>query len=181
MTATDRPSTARSDPETMPAAAGATTREAVVRPAPQPPTDGSAPARSSNGRPPAPAAPPVEGIRVSKVVLRRIDPWTVLKVSMLFYLSACLVLLTAGVILWTGARSVGVVGNIEGFLDEIGFTDFRFVPGQMLRGSALGGIVLVLTGTFANVLITILYNLINDVVGGLKFTLAEDDEVSTRF
>jgi hypothetical protein len=141
--------------------------------------------RRSNGTSGKGRATPTEvaspaGTRVSRVVLRRVDPWSVLKVSVLFYLSVCIVLLTAGVLLWVGARSVGVIENVEGFLDQIGFTDFQFVPGQMLRGAALGGVVLVGTGTFANVLMAVLYNLINDVVGGIRVTLAEDEDVSLR-
>lgn len=141
--------------------------------------------RRSNGTSDKGRATPAEvsapaGTRVSRVVLRRVDPWSVLKVSVLFFLSVCIVLLTAGVLLWVGARTVGVIENVESFLDQIGFTDFQFVPGQMLRGAALGGVVLVGTGTFASVLMAVLYNLINDVVGGIRVTLAEDDDVPLR-
>ena len=104
----------------------------------------------------------------SRVVVRRVDPWSVLKVSILFYLSVCIVLLVAGVLLWAAASSAGVVDNIESFMDAIGFTGFRFLPGQILRGAALGGLVLVVAGTFANVLLAMLYNLIGDVVGGVS-------------
>jgi hypothetical protein len=132
------------------------------------------------GRPRREEAVPPAGVRTSRVVLRRIDPWTVLKVSVLFYLSVCIVLLTSGVLLWAAAQSVGVVENIESFMVSVGFDDFRFRPAQILRASALGGMVLVVSGTFGNVLLTVLYNLINDVVGGLKLTLAEDDSVRRR-
>lgn len=128
------------------------------------------------GQAPAPPA----GVRTSRVVLRRIDPWTVLKVSMLFYLSMCIVLLTSGMLLWAAASSVGVLENIENFVTSVGFDDFRFQATVILRASALGGLVLVVSGTFANVLMAVLYNLINDVVGGLKITLAEDDSVSRQ-
>jgi hypothetical protein len=140
--------------------------------------------RRSEGAPPKTRgkvrSPPPPTIRSSRVVIRRLDPWSVLKVSILFYLSLCIVLLVAGVMLWAGARSVGVIGNIESFMDSIGFTDFEFRAGQILRGSALGGMVLVVAGTFGNVLMATLYNLINDVVGGLKVTLAEDERPRRR-
>lgn len=114
-------------------------------------------------------------VRTSRVVLRRIDSWSVLKVSLLFYLSACIVLLTAGILLWVAADRVGVVDNVESFISDAGFPDFRFLPGQILRGCVLGGAVLVVAGTFANVLLSVLFNLISDVVGGLRLVLAEDD------
>ena len=99
-----------------------------------------------------------------------------LKVSLLFYLSMFLILLVAAVLLWGAATSIGVVGNIESFMDSIGFTDFTFEAPQLLKGAALGGAVLVLAGTFGNVIMALLYNLISEVVGGLKVTLGEDDK-----
>jgi len=119
-------------------------------------------------------------IRTSRVVLKRVDPWSVLKVSILFYLSGCIVLITAGVLLWAAATSIDIIGNIESFMDSIGFTDFRFEGGQILRGAGLGGLVLVIAGTFGNVLMAVLYNLISEVVGGLRITLAEDEVRSRR-
>lgn len=113
--------------------------------------------------------------RTTRAVVRRIDPWTVLKVSLLFYLAMFVVLMTAGVLLWTAARSAGVVDNVESFMDSIGFTDFRFLPNRILRASFLGGLVMVVAGTAGNVLMTVLYNLISDVVGGLTLTLTDDD------
>ena len=124
--------------------------------------------------------PPVSAVprqpRTTRAVIRRVDPWTVLKVSLLFYLAMFVVLLTAGVLLWTAARSAGVVDNVESFMDSIGFTDFRFLPNRILRASFLGGLVMVVAGTAGNVLMTVLYNLISDVVGGLTLTLTDDDK-----
>lgn len=125
-------------------------------------------AKGNGGRTSAPAP------RASKVVLRRVDPLSVLKVSLLFYLSMFLIVLIAAVLLWAAATSIGVVGNIESFMDSIGFTDFTFEVPQLLRGAALGGAVLVLAGTFGNVVMALLYNLISEVVGGIRVTLGED-------
>lgn len=119
-------------------------------------------------RPPAPKA------RTSRVVLRRVDPWSVLKLSLLFYLCVCLVLLVAGALLWAGASAAGVIGNVESFIADIGFDEFRFIPGDILRASTIGGLVLVVAGTIANTLLAVLFNLMGDIVGGLKVTLAED-------
>ena len=109
-------------------------------------------------------------------MLRRLDTWTVLKLSLVYYLALFVVLLVAGMLLWAGATAVGVVGNIESFMVDIGFEDFRFIPSELLGGFALAGLVLVVAGTFANVLMTALFNLMSDVVGGVKLTLQEDVE-----
>ena len=114
--------------------------------------------------------------RTTRVVLRRLDIWTVLKLSLVYYLALFVVLLVAGMLLWAGATAVGVVGNIESFMVDIGFEDFRFIPSELLGGFALAGLVLVVAGTFANVLLTALFNLMSDVVGGVKLTLQEDVE-----
>lgn len=112
--------------------------------------------------------------RTTRVVLRHVDPWSVLKLSLVYYVAVFLVILVAGVLLWAGAEAAGVVGNIESFMVDIGFDDFTFVPGQLLSGVALGGLVLVVAGTVANVLLAALFNLMGDIVGGLKLTLQED-------
>lgn len=124
--------------------------------------------------PAAPVPAAAARARTSRVVVRRVDPWSVLKLSLLFYLCVCLVLLVAGCILWAGASAAGVVENIEGFVSDIGFDDFRFVAADILRASTIGGLVLVVSGTLANTLLAVLFNLMGDVVGGLKVTLAED-------
>ena len=107
-------------------------------------------------------------------MLRRLDPWSVLKLSLVYYLAVFVVILVAGVLLWAGASAAGVVGNIETFMVDIGFEDFKFLPSKLFGGVALGGLVLVVAGTFANVLRASLLNLMSDVVGGIKLTLQED-------
>jgi hypothetical protein len=44
----------------------------------------------------------------------------------------------------------------------------------MLRGFAVGGLILVVAGTIANLLLATLFNLMSDVVGGIRVTLGED-------
>ena len=117
---------------------------------------------------------PKAGGRTTRVILRRMDPWSVLKLSIVYYLAVFLVILVAGVLLWAGATSIGAIENIESFMVDIGFDDFKFVGSQMLSGVALGGLVLVVAGTVANVILCALFNLMGDVTGGLRLTLQED-------
>ena len=147
----------------------------VIDDAPEVAVEPAPPAGERVKEPKLAKAPKPTG-RTTRVVLRQLDPWTVLKLSLVYYLCVFVVLLVAGVLLWAGANAAGVVGNIETFMEDIGFEDFRFVPGQLFGGVALGGLVLVVAGTCANVLLTVLFNLMSDVVGGLKLTLQEDVE-----
>lgn len=137
------------------------------RPAPRPKATATTAARKKA---------PVEvdrGARSTTVVLTRIHPVSVLKVSALFYLSLALALFIAGVLLWTAARSTGLIANIEGLLDDVGFTDFSLETGPLLAASALASVVLVVAGSSANLLMALLYNLIGDFIGGIKVVLTE--------
>ena len=144
------------------------------------PTVADAPRRDANDKkakaPKAPKSVKTKAARgrTTRVVLRHLDPWSVLKLSLVYYTAVFLVILVAGVLLWAGAEAVGVIGNFESFMVDIGFEDYELLPRQLLSGVALGGLVLVVAGTFANVLMTALFNLMGDVVGGLKLTLQED-------
>ena len=117
--------------------------------------------------------PVAQGRRV-RLVVRRVEPWTVLKFSALLFATLYLVILVAGLVLWAAATATGVRENIEKFIgDLIASDDFRILGGTMFRASVVGGLVLVVMGTGANVLFAVLYNLISDVVGGIVVVFEE--------
>ena len=77
----------------------------------------------------APAkAPPARGAggggrsRARKVhrIVRHIEPWSVLKVSLLFFLTLFLIICVASAVLWNGARRSGAIENVENFITEVG-------------------------------------------------------------
>jgi len=112
--------------------------------------------------------------RRSRLIIRRVDPWTVLKFSVLLYLSMYFVILVAGIVLWGVATATGVRGNIESFVGQLIASDnFKFEAGQILRSSVIGGALLVMVGSAANILMAVLFNLISDVVGGIGISVEE--------
>ena len=115
-----------------------------------------------------------QGRRVRRVI-RRVDTWSVLKVASLFYLSLVVVVLLAGVLLWLAGSAVGAIGGVEKFMRGIGFEGFEFVPSQLLRGFVAAGLVVVIVGTGFSVLLSVIYNLISDVVGGIELIELEED------
>ena len=126
--------------------------------------------------PAADAPPPAGRSRRVRRVIRRVDALTVLRVSGLFYASLLVVWLVAGVVLWLAATVTGVMDNIDTFIAKLfALQSFHFSVTQVLRGSVLGGIVLVALGTGINVVAAVLYNLIADVVGGVEITVLEED------
>ena len=120
-----------------------------------------------------------QGRRVRRVV-RRIDTWSVLKVSALFFFTFTLVLVLAGVLLWTAGSVLGAVDSVESFMQAIGFEDFRFIGTQLLRGFIAAGLVIVVLGTGFSVLMAVVYNLISDLVGGIQLTVLEEDSRPAR-
>lgn len=117
--------------------------------------------------------PVAQGRRV-RLVVRRVEPWTVLKFSVLLFATLYLVFLVAGLVLWAAATATGLRENIEKFIgDLIASDDFKILGPTMLRASVVGGLVLVVMGTGASVLFTVLYNLISDVIGGITVVFEE--------
>ncbi len=116
----------------------------------------------------------VRACRVQRIV-RRVDAWSVLKISFVFFIVLYLVLLVAGVLLWAFAVGTGTIDNVENFIEQLFALDsFSFVGEQILRASAIGGALLVIAGTFSTTVLAVLFNLISDLVGGLRFTVIEE-------
>ncbi|HZQ27219.1 MAG TPA: DUF3566 domain-containing protein [Acidimicrobiales bacterium] len=116
-----------------------------------------------------------QGRRVRRVI-RRVDTWTVLRFSVLFYLSMLVVVLVAGVLLWLAASAAGVLDNFEKFVKDLFALDsFHIQGGLIFRATLVGGLVLVLLGTGANVLMAVIYNLTSDVVGGVEVSVLEEE------
>jgi len=117
----------------------------------------------------------VVNARRTRRVVRRIDVWTVFKMSILFYLCVFLVFLIAGVLLWNIAEAFNVITSVEKFIRSLfDLQQFTFRPSVVLESSVLAGGALVLLGTGANVLAALIYNLISDVVGGVQFVVLEE-------
>lgn len=117
-------------------------------------------------------------LRARKVrrLIRHIEPWSMLKISLLFYFCLWIILLVAGVLLWGAAVNSGTVDNIENFIRELFALDtFEFDADKIFRSSALGGLVMVVAATGFNVLLAVLFNLISDLTGGVRITVVEEE------
>jgi hypothetical protein len=113
--------------------------------------------------------------RVKRIV-RHIDPWSVLKISLLFYACLFVVIMVAGTLLWNLAGAAGTISSIESFIKDIGaFKTFSFSGVTIFRASFLAGLILVIAGSGLNVLLTVLFNLISDLVGGIRISVIEEE------
>ena len=115
--------------------------------------------------------------RVRRIV-RHIEVWSVLKISILFFACLWAVFLIAGFIVWGVAESSGTVGKLESLITELFALDaFNFDGKQIFKGYALGGLILAIAGSTLNVLMVLLFNLISDLTGGLRVTMIEEETV----
>jgi hypothetical protein len=114
--------------------------------------------------------------RKVKRIVRHIDPWSVLKLSLLFYACLFVVVMVAGTLLWNLAGAAGTIASLESFIKDIGaFKTFSFSGGTIFRASFLAGLILVVAGSGLNVLLTVLFNLISDLVGGIRISVIEEE------
>ena len=117
--------------------------------------------------------------RVTRVV-RHVDPWSVFKIAIVANLVLYAILLTAGVLLWNVAYATGTIDNVERFFESFGWNSFEFNGGQIYHSAWIGGLFLVIGFTGLAVLAATLFNLITDLVGGMRFTVLEEEVVETR-
>ena len=144
----------------------------------------SVPAKADNRAPKKPrrkrvASPRQVFERRYVQTIRSLDLWSVLKVSICFYLCALIVTLVAGVMLWWIASAAGVVSSIESFVGQlVNNKDFRLLSWQVLRAATLIGLVIVCLMTVVTVLAAAFYNLFSELLGGIEVTVVEQEELS---
>jgi len=130
--------------------------------------------RPATSKPVVPAkagmAQPVD--RRARLVLRRLDPWSVLKFSLLFYSCLMLIGLLVLAVLWFVLTQMGVFDAVSTFADKFTVT-VQFSAGKVFRWYFLLGVFGVVLGSVVTVLFTVLFNLVNDITGGIEVTLAE--------
>ena len=126
---------------------------------------------------PSDAGPATTRRRVRRI-LRKFDPWTVLKVSLVLSALSAFGLVLLSVIVWAVISRLGLTTAFDSAAERVALIE----PGESLfktGGEYLRGMVL-LAGSWmmgATVLITVgsvLYNLLAELVGGVEFTVFED-------
>lgn len=114
--------------------------------------------------------------RVTRVV-RDIDPWSVFKIGLIFHFVIYLIMLVALVLLWSVASATGTIDNIQQFMKSFGWESFQFKGGQLFVNVMILGLLAVLLATALWVLAATIFNLITDLVGGIRVTVLEEEVV----
>jgi transmembrane protein DUF3566 len=139
--------------------------------------------------PRSPLRLPRRGARRTRVELRRVSPFSVLKFSLIFYFCLFLVLYLALAMIWAVLQASGVIDSLEQLLGQVfpsgaalsptGQVSTRGAPplqidtGEVFTWLFLAGCVGVAIWSMINVFLAVMYNLISDIVGGVEVTLAD--------
>lgn len=129
-------------------------------------------------REPAPDRTP----RRARLVLSRVDPWSVLKLSSLLAISLGIVLVVAVGVLWGVLDGMGVFDSVTKTVRDVtadnqgAGTDLTqwFGLERVLQLAALWALVNAILFTALATLTAFIYNVSAAVVGGLQVTLTED-------
>jgi len=124
-------------------------------------------------------------VRKTRVMVKRVGPWSVFKYSLLFYFCVMVIVLIAGVILYNILSAIGVIDSIAKSVDTLLYQKESTPSGTtapqifhingfwVLSRAFAVGLVMVVFWSLVKLLATFMYNLIADLVGGIEITLTE--------
>lgn len=116
-------------------------------------------------------------VRRVRRVIRKIDPWTVLKVSVIFYAVVGVAVVLGVVIAWSLLQNAGVPDRLTDFITSIGGPEIVFDGERYFRVAVFLGVVTAIVLTGFTTLAAVFYNLISDVVGGIEVVVLEESVV----
>jgi hypothetical protein len=115
--------------------------------------------------------------RRARLVLRRLDPWSVLKFSVIFYFCLMLISLLVFAVIWFVLVNMGVFESVTEFAGNFNL-EVAFPAGTVFKWYAFVGLLGVVLWSILTMLLTLLFNLVNDVTGGIEVILAEREHRS---
>jgi hypothetical protein len=165
------------------------------RPAGQP---GQRPVQGQPGQRPAaagqrPAGAPGQGnpglvkpapkakVRRARLLISKVDPWSVLKMAFLLSVALGIVTVVAAIVLWTVLDLTGIFDQVDSLLgtlagSEGGGFELKKVAslGQVASFATIIAVVNVVLLTALSMLSAVLYNISATLVGGIGVTLTDD-------
>lgn len=119
-------------------------------------------------------------VRRARLVVSKLDPWSVLKLAFLFSVALGIITLVAAVLLWILMDITGLFDGINELMGMLagpeGSTDIRDVIslGQVAVFATVLSVINVILLTLLSVLAAVLYNLAAGLIGGIGLTLTDD-------
>ncbi|WP_457973108.1 DUF3566 domain-containing protein [Arthrobacter sp. D1-17] len=192
-------------PQQSPAASAGSPGPAAPRQAPAQPPQGQRPAapgqrpvqgprpQAPGQRPPAPGQRPGQGapglvkpapkakVRRARLLVSKVDPWSVLKMAFLLSVALGIVTVVAAIVLWTVLDLTGIFDQVDSLLGTLagseggGFELKKIASlGQVASFATIIAVVNVVLLTALSMLSAVLYNISATLVGGIGVTLTDD-------
>ena len=108
------------------------------------------------------------------IMVRRVDPWSVLKISVVFYTCMLIIAMLANAVFWAFITRLGLIEQATEIAGALNIA-LTINTGNILRAFFLVGVLGVIFGSAVNVFFAFLYNLVADLIGGIRIDLAEDE------
>lgn len=117
--------------------------------------------------------------RVRKVtrVVRHLDPWSAFKVAAVFAAVGYVASLTSAVMLWRVAVATGTIDNVERWFTQFGWETFELDGAQVFQAAWTAGLFIAVGLIGLAVLLVTVFNLVSDLVGGLRVTVLEEEVI----
>jgi hypothetical protein len=119
--------------------------------------------------------------RRTRVLVKRVGPWSVLRFSLVFYFCMMLAFWIGLFLVYKFLGSIGVLHSIEDSIrnlnpaskTRVNWGNWSFHTGWIFSRLFMIGLVMVVFGSIVNLIAAFLYNLLADLMGGVELTLTE--------
>jgi len=125
---------------------------------------------------------PKAKVRKARLLVSKVDPWSVLKMSFLLSVALGIMTVVCAVMVWSIMDLTGIFNQINDLLSQIlgdegdgGFQVEEMVTlGQIASFATIIAVINVVLLTVLSILGAVLYNLSASLVGGIGVTLTDD-------
>lgn len=124
---------------------------------------------------------PKAKVRRARLLVSKVDPWSVLKMAFLLSVALGIVTVVAAIVLWTVLDLTGIFDQVDGLLgtlagSEGGGFELKKVAslGQVASFATIIAVINVVLLTALAMLSAVLYNISATLVGGIGVTLTDD-------
>lgn len=137
--------------------------------------------RSPQAQPGLVKPAPKAKVRRARLLVSKVDPWSVLKMAFLLSVALGIVTVVAAIVLWTVLDLTGIFDQVDSLLgtlagSEGGGFELKKVAslGQVASFATIIAVVNVVLLTALSMLSAVLYNISATLVGGIGVTLTDD-------
>ena len=124
---------------------------------------------------------PKAKVRRARLLISKVDPWSVLKMAFLLSVALGIVTVVAAIVLWTVLDLTGIFDQVDSLLGTLAGTEgggFELKKvaslGQVASFATIIAVVNVVLLTALSMLSAVLYNISATLVGGIGVTLTDD-------